>query len=64
MPTAKFYFSALYGLITGATGALLTALTQVAGTPDSVAPTTWLVILATGLSSAAVAGKAAWEIRP
>ena len=64
MPPAKMWFAALYGLITGSTGALLTTLTQLAGTTDSVATTTWLVILATGLSAAAVAGKAAWGVKP
>ena len=64
MPSVRFYFTCLYGLVTGATGALLTALTQTAGTTDVLATNTWLVIVATGLSSAAVAGKAAWETRP
>ena len=64
MPPAKMWFAALYGLITGSTGALLTAMTQISGTTDAVAMTTWLVIAATGLSAAAVAGKAAWETTP
>jgi hypothetical protein len=64
MPPASFYFSCAYGLITGMTGALLTALTQVSGTTDTVAMTTWLVIAATGLASAAAAGKAAWSVKP
>jgi hypothetical protein len=60
MPPARVWFAALYGFITAATGALLTAVTQLAGTSTSIAGTTWLVILATGLASAAAAGKAAW----
>jgi hypothetical protein len=64
MPTAGFYFTCLYGLITGVTGALLTTLTQLSGTTEPIATNTWLVIVATGLSSAAISGKAAWKTTP
>ena len=61
MPSVAFWFACLYAFITASTGALLTALTQASGTVEPISRNTWLVILASGLSSAAVAGKAAWK---
>ena len=60
MPSVGWWLTCLYGFITAATGAMLTALTQLSGTTEPIATNTWLVILATGLASAAAAGKAAW----
>lgn len=64
MPPVRMWFAALGGLIVGAVGALLTAVTQVAGTPEPIATTTWYVIVGTGRASAVAAGKAAWPLPP
>jgi len=64
MPPIRFWFVCLKHFIIGAGGVLISQLTQLSGTTTSIALSTWLVCLATGLIQAAMAGGDAWPKSP